>query len=171
MRRTHSSTRVLPDGTPLRNRLLSALPTAAYNRIAKHLRLESMVPGDTLHEHGRRIDDARLSVLGRRGRAQHEQPARRDHADAEGEMARIHQMDGHRTPPQTEGPVALKTKRVTRTIDIVMLLRGSSVASGSSEAEATSRAVWHHSGWRNVVYRTFPPRSGVCVIVLPLTLF
>jgi CRP-like cAMP-binding protein len=56
-RRPPSSTRVLPDGTPLHNRLLAALPTADYNRIAKHLRLQSTVTGDTLHEHGRRIDE------------------------------------------------------------------------------------------------------------------
>ena len=56
-RRAHPSTRVLPDGTPLRNRLLSALPTADYKRIATHLRLQSTVIGDTLHEHGRPIDD------------------------------------------------------------------------------------------------------------------
>jgi CRP-like cAMP-binding protein len=55
-RRTHSSTRVFADGTPLQNRLLSALPAADYNRIAKHLCLQSMVAGDTLLEHGRRID-------------------------------------------------------------------------------------------------------------------
>lgn len=56
-RRTRSSTRVLPDGTPLHNRLLAALPTGDYKRIAKHLRLQSTFAGDTLHEHGRRIDD------------------------------------------------------------------------------------------------------------------
>lgn len=52
-----SSARVLPDGTPLRNRLLAALPSVDYDRIARHLRLESIVVGDTLHEHGRRISD------------------------------------------------------------------------------------------------------------------
>ena len=56
-RRTRSSTRVLPDGTPLQNRLLAALPAADYVRIAKQLRLESTCVGTTLHEHGRRIDD------------------------------------------------------------------------------------------------------------------
>jgi len=56
-RRTHSSNRVLPDGTPLRNRLLSALPAADYKRIATHLRLQSTMNGDTLHEQGRRIDN------------------------------------------------------------------------------------------------------------------
>lgn len=52
-----SSARVLPDGTPLQNRLLAALPTADYDRLAPHLRLESVVVGDALHEDGRRIDD------------------------------------------------------------------------------------------------------------------
>src|SRR6478672_9142063 len=56
-RRTRTATRVLPDGTPLQNRLLAALPAADYDRIAKHLRLESTAVGDTLHEDGRRIDD------------------------------------------------------------------------------------------------------------------
>ena len=46
----------------------------------------------------RLINDVRRTVRGRRGRAEHEQPARRDHANAEREMARVHQMDGHRTP-------------------------------------------------------------------------
>ena len=56
-RRTRSSTRVLPDGTRLQNRLLAALPAADYDRIAKHLRLRSTVAGDTIHEGGRRITD------------------------------------------------------------------------------------------------------------------
>jgi len=56
-RRTRSSTRVLPDGTPLHNRLLAALPAADYGRLARDLRLESTVVGAALHEHGRRIDD------------------------------------------------------------------------------------------------------------------
>src|SRR6185295_20370325 len=56
-RRTHSSTRVLPDGTPLRNRLLAALPSADYKRIATHLRLQSTVNGEMLHSHGRVIND------------------------------------------------------------------------------------------------------------------
>ena len=55
-RRTSSPVRVLPDGTPLQNRLLASLPTIEYDRIVSHLRLESAVLGDTLHEHGRRIE-------------------------------------------------------------------------------------------------------------------
>ena len=56
-RRTSTSTRVLPDGTPLQNRLLASLPTLDYNRIAQHLRVQTSVTGDMLHEEGRRIDD------------------------------------------------------------------------------------------------------------------
>jgi CRP-like cAMP-binding protein len=54
-RRTGSSTRVLPDGTPLQNRLLAALPTVNYERIAQQLRLQSTAAGDTLHDHGHPI--------------------------------------------------------------------------------------------------------------------
>ena len=58
MRRpTPTSSRVLSDGTPLRNRLLAALPRLDYERIARHLRLEQTVTDQTLHEHGRRIND------------------------------------------------------------------------------------------------------------------
>jgi hypothetical protein len=45
--------RLLPDGTPLRNRLLAALPAADYARIRTHLRMQSVVTGRTLQEHGR----------------------------------------------------------------------------------------------------------------------
>ena len=55
--RPHSATRVLPDGTPLRNRLLCALPAADFERIAPHLRLRSTAVGEALHEQGRRITD------------------------------------------------------------------------------------------------------------------
>jgi hypothetical protein len=64
-------------------------------------------------------------------------------------------MDGHRTPQQTETTVALKTKCENGTAaDIVTLLHGSSLASGCSEAEATSqRRGTSLAG--NVVYSTF----------------
>jgi CRP-like cAMP-binding protein len=52
-----SATRFLPDGTPLNNRLLAALPAADYARILKHLRLNTVVTGHTLQEHGARITD------------------------------------------------------------------------------------------------------------------
>jgi CRP-like cAMP-binding protein len=55
--RAARSTRLLPDGTPLQNRLLAALPADDYNRIARHLRVQSTVTGVTLHEDGRRIDE------------------------------------------------------------------------------------------------------------------
>jgi CRP-like cAMP-binding protein len=56
-RRTPTATRVLPDGTLLKNRLLTALPAPEYNRIAEHLRVRQTSSGDTLHEQGRRISD------------------------------------------------------------------------------------------------------------------
>jgi CRP-like cAMP-binding protein len=56
-RRPHSPTRLLPDGTPLRNRLLAALPATDYKRVATHLRLQSIVTGEMLHSHGRLIND------------------------------------------------------------------------------------------------------------------
>jgi CRP-like cAMP-binding protein len=55
--RASASTRVLPDGTPLHNRLLASLPAADYTPIARYLRLRSTAVGDTLHADGSRIDD------------------------------------------------------------------------------------------------------------------
>ena len=58
MRRgTPTSTRVLPDGTPLRNRLLEAMPRPDYERIARHLRVDQTVTDKTLHEQGRRMEE------------------------------------------------------------------------------------------------------------------
>ena len=52
----HTSTvhpiRLLPDGTPLNNRLLAALPAADYARIRKHLHMNTGVTGRTLQAHG-----------------------------------------------------------------------------------------------------------------------
>ena len=45
-----ASGRLLPDGTPLRNRLLSALPTRDYARVVKYLRMNLVVTGQTLQE-------------------------------------------------------------------------------------------------------------------------
>lgn len=56
-RRTYSPARLLPDGTPLRNRLLAALPSADYKRLVPHLRLQATVTGETLHAHGHPITD------------------------------------------------------------------------------------------------------------------
>ena len=49
---TVHSTRLLPDGTPLHNRLLAALPVADYARIQKYLHMNTGVTGRTLQEHG-----------------------------------------------------------------------------------------------------------------------
>jgi hypothetical protein len=51
------STRLLPDGTPLHNRLLAALPAADYERIQKHLRMNTGVTGATLQAHGTSVSD------------------------------------------------------------------------------------------------------------------
>ena len=48
---TAQSTRVLPDGTPLHNRLLAALPVADYARIQKHLHMNRGENGRTLQAH------------------------------------------------------------------------------------------------------------------------
>jgi CRP-like cAMP-binding protein len=54
---TVGSIRLLPDGTPLQNRLLAALPAADYARLQKHLRMNTTVTGSTLQEHGTRLTD------------------------------------------------------------------------------------------------------------------
>lgn len=46
------SIRLLPDGTPLHNRLLAALPAVDYARIQKHLHMNTGVTGRTLQAHG-----------------------------------------------------------------------------------------------------------------------
>src|SRR5687767_10923188 len=50
-------TRILPDGTPLHNRLLAALPALDYARIQKHLHMNTGVTGRTLQAHGRPVTD------------------------------------------------------------------------------------------------------------------
>ena len=50
-------TRLLPDGTPLHNRLLAALPAVDYARIQKHLQMNTGVIGRTLQGHGARVTD------------------------------------------------------------------------------------------------------------------
>ena len=47
--------RLLPDGTPLRNRLLAALPNDIYASVAKEIRMTPVSVGDTLLEHGEPI--------------------------------------------------------------------------------------------------------------------
>ena len=54
---TVHSIRLLPDGTPLHNRLLAALPAADYARIHKHLHMNTGVTGHTLQEHGTPVTD------------------------------------------------------------------------------------------------------------------
>jgi hypothetical protein len=49
-----ASTRYLPDGSPLHNRLLAALPPTDYARVVTHLRLKRVVTGDTLQANGSR---------------------------------------------------------------------------------------------------------------------
>jgi CRP-like cAMP-binding protein len=56
-RRAPASNRILPDGTPLRNRLLAALPDADYRRVRKHLQMTTVKTGETLQEAGTRIAD------------------------------------------------------------------------------------------------------------------
>jgi hypothetical protein len=48
MATTKRSPRFLPDGTPLHNRLLAALPAADYARMLKHLHMNTGVIGRTL---------------------------------------------------------------------------------------------------------------------------
>jgi CRP-like cAMP-binding protein len=52
-----SARRLLPDGTPLENRLLAALPNADYARVLKHMRMAPVVVGRTLQAHGRPVTD------------------------------------------------------------------------------------------------------------------
>ena len=49
---TRASTRLLPDGTPLRNRLLAALPQDLYARVASDIRMAKVAVGETLLENG-----------------------------------------------------------------------------------------------------------------------
>jgi CRP-like cAMP-binding protein len=51
------STRLLPDGTPLHNRLLATLPRAEYDRILRYVRMTTVTTGDTLQAHRVRIKD------------------------------------------------------------------------------------------------------------------
>jgi CRP-like cAMP-binding protein len=51
------STRLLPDGTPLHNRLLAALPRTEYDRLLPYVRMSSVATGDTLQAPRVRIKD------------------------------------------------------------------------------------------------------------------
>ena len=50
-------TRILPDGTPLHNRLLAALPRTEYERLMPFVRMSPVTTGDTLQAHRVRIKD------------------------------------------------------------------------------------------------------------------
>ena len=49
--------RLLPDGTPLQNRLLEALPAGDYARLLKYLHMNIGVPGRTLQQQGAPVTD------------------------------------------------------------------------------------------------------------------
>src|SRR4029453_7624652 len=51
------SLRRLPDGTPLHNRLLAALPRAEDDRILQYVKMTAVTTGRTLHGHRARIKD------------------------------------------------------------------------------------------------------------------
>lgn len=53
-----SNGRLLPDGTPLKNRLLAALPEDLYAKVAKDLRMIKVTVGEPLQQHGLPIIDA-----------------------------------------------------------------------------------------------------------------
>jgi CRP-like cAMP-binding protein len=56
MRRLRARTnRLLPDGTPLQNRLLAALPAANYRRLTTHLRMTTVKIGEALQQPDARI--------------------------------------------------------------------------------------------------------------------
>jgi CRP-like cAMP-binding protein len=52
-----SHVRLLPDGTPLHNRLLAALPARDYARVLKHLQMNPVTTGRTLQEPGTPVTD------------------------------------------------------------------------------------------------------------------
>ena len=54
---TTNSTRLLPDGTLLHNRLLAALPAADYARLQKYLHMNIGATGRTLQAHGTPVKD------------------------------------------------------------------------------------------------------------------
>jgi CRP-like cAMP-binding protein len=49
--------RLLPDGTPLQNRILGALPRVDYDRILKYVKMITVTTGQTLHAHRAPIKD------------------------------------------------------------------------------------------------------------------
>jgi len=59
-----ASSNHLPDGSPLHNRLLAALPTADYARVVKHLRSKRAITGETLQDSGSRITEVYFPISG-----------------------------------------------------------------------------------------------------------
>ena len=57
MRVPRGPTRYLPDGSPMRNRLLALLSKRDYERVVEHLRLKRVVTGDTIQADGSRITE------------------------------------------------------------------------------------------------------------------
>jgi CRP-like cAMP-binding protein len=55
--RVPRTSRFLPDGTPLRNHVLAALPAADYRRIARQLQMKRVVVGEAIQEPGARVTD------------------------------------------------------------------------------------------------------------------
>ena len=53
---TRAHNRLLPDGTPLRNRLLATLPADVYALVLRDLRMTAVGVGETLHDSGVKID-------------------------------------------------------------------------------------------------------------------
>lgn len=49
---TRATNRLLPDGTPLKNRLLAVLPSDVYAGVARELRMTTVDVGETLLDHG-----------------------------------------------------------------------------------------------------------------------
>lgn len=54
---SQSALRLLPDGSPLHNRLLAALPAGDYRRIVKHLHMHPVITGRPLQAHGKDVTD------------------------------------------------------------------------------------------------------------------
>jgi hypothetical protein len=74
------------------------------------------------------VGNARQAMRGRRCRRENKEPAGRDHADSEREMARIYEVDVHRTPWPAAVVVGSTKKWADTGLAIVTLLSGSSLA-------------------------------------------
>jgi hypothetical protein len=75
----------------------------------------------------RLVDDPRTSVSGGSGRREHEQPPRRDHADAKRQVTGVDQMDGHSSVQCAEEIVDAAGSRWRRKLVVIItFLRGPS---------------------------------------------